>query len=94
MASNRWLKESCVPRKAPHDSSFGFVALNSELLVMTLLQGVDTSQIQRSRNCKGNTLLYLQIYHPGKKTWRSLVAMPPSNCTLDFTTVVMCAITV
>ncbi|GMH27973.1 hypothetical protein Nepgr_029816 [Nepenthes gracilis] len=94
MASNRWLKESCVPRKAPHDSSFGFVALNGELLVMTLLQGVDTSQIRRSRNRKGNTLLYLQIYHPGKKTWRSLVAMPPSNCTLDFTTAVMCTITV
>ncbi|KAJ6920621.1 hypothetical protein NC651_014265 [Populus alba x Populus x berolinensis] len=31
MASNSWQKESSVPRKAPYNSSFGFVVLDGEL---------------------------------------------------------------
>ncbi|GMY18851.1 F-box/kelch-repeat protein OR23 [Fagus crenata] len=92
MASNRWLEESQVPKKAPHNSTFGFVQLDGELHVMTLLNLVDPPEIRRKRRYKGSGTLYMQIYHPKKKTWRSLITKSPFPHPLDFNTAVMCSI--
>ncbi|XP_059660385.1 F-box/kelch-repeat protein OR23 isoform X2 [Cornus florida] len=72
MALNRWLKETSVPRKAPNDSSFGFVVLDRELHVMTLLNGIDSTETRRSRQQKRAATLFIQIYHPRRKSWRTL----------------------
>ncbi|KAK3193594.1 hypothetical protein Dsin_024904 [Dipteronia sinensis] len=92
MALNRWQKETSVPRKASDEKSFGFVVLDGELHVMTLLNGLDWSETRRSRQHKKAGTLFIQIYHPRKKTWRSLVAKPPFHHPLDFSTAVMCTI--
>ena len=92
MASNRWEKESSVPRKAPYKSSFGFVVLNGELHVMTTVNGIDSTETRRSRQHKRAGTLFIQIYHPRKKTWRCLVTRPPFQQRLDFSTTVMCTI--
>ncbi|XVF80926.1 hypothetical protein PTKIN_Ptkin15bG0114500 [Pterospermum kingtungense] len=42
MASNCWQKESSAPRRAPYKSSYGFVALNGELHVITIVNGIDS----------------------------------------------------
>lgn len=90
MAFNRWQKESEVPRKAR--PSFGFVALNGELHVLNLLKGVDQTETRRPRHHKRSAMLYVQIYHPVKKTWRSLITKPPCNDPLDFRTAVLCTV--
>uniref|UniRef100_A0A5B7CGD3 Putative F-box domain, cyclin-like protein n=1 Tax=Davidia involucrata TaxID=16924 RepID=A0A5B7CGD3_DAVIN len=92
MTSNHWWKETSVPRKAPNDSSFGFVALDGELHVMALLNGVDSTETPRSRQHKRAVTLFIQIYHPGRKTWRSLISKAPFHHPLDFNTAVMCTI--
>ncbi|CAK9150037.1 unnamed protein product [Ilex paraguariensis] len=91
MGSNCWWKETRVPRRATNDLSVGFVALNGELHIMTLLSEIDSTERQRSRQQKRSTL-FIQIYHPRKKTWRSLVTKPPLHQPLDFKTAVMCTI--
>ncbi|KAE7997782.1 hypothetical protein FH972_002386 [Carpinus fangiana] len=92
MASNRWRKESQVPKKAPHNSSFGFVVLDGELHVMTLLNAVDTTETRRKQHHKmAGKLLYIQIYHPKKKTWRFLTTKSPFRL-LDFNAAVMCSV--
>ncbi|EEF41431.1 F-box/kelch-repeat protein OR23 [Ricinus communis] len=90
--SNSWQKESSVPRKAPCNSSCGFVVLDGELYVMALLKGADSTETRRSRQQKRAGALFIQIYHPRKKTWRSLVTKPPFHCPLDFNSAVMCTI--
>ncbi|KAH8509379.1 hypothetical protein H0E87_011221 [Populus deltoides] len=92
MASNSWQKESSVPRKAPFNSSFGFVVLDGELHVMTTVQGGDLMETRRSRQQKRGGTLLVQIYHPKMKTWRSLVTKPPFYYPLDFKTAIMCTI--
>ncbi|KAL9357933.1 hypothetical protein Peur_051186 [Populus x canadensis] len=92
MASNSWQKESSVPRKAPYNSSFGFVVLDGELHVMTTVQGGDLMETRRSRQQKRGGTLLVQIYHPKMKTWRSLVTKPPFYYPLDFKTAIMCTI--
>ncbi|KDP21336.1 hypothetical protein JCGZ_21807 [Jatropha curcas] len=92
MISNSWQKESRVPRKAPCNSSSGFAVLDGELLVMTIMKGGDSTETRRSRPQKRTGTLLIQIYHPRKQTWRSLVTKPPFNCDLDFNTAVMCTI--
>nr|XP_034931820.1 F-box/kelch-repeat protein OR23-like isoform X2 [Populus alba] len=92
MASNSWQKESSVPRKAPYNSSFGFVVLDGELHVMTPVQGGDLMETRRSRQQKRGGTLLAQIYHPKMKTWRSLVTKPPFYYPLDFKTAIMCTI--
>ncbi|KAL2236440.1 F-box/kelch-repeat protein OR23 [Sesamum indicum] len=92
MTSNRWAKESCVPRKASDDASVGFVALDGELHLLTLLSVNDSADGRRSRQHKRPTTLLVQIYHPRKRTWRSLIAKPPFHQPLDFRTAVMCTI--
>ncbi|XP_057965061.1 F-box/kelch-repeat protein OR23 [Malania oleifera] len=92
MASNTWTKESCVPRKGPIDSEFGFVVLDGELHVMTLLNGADSVETRRPRHQKKSATLFIQIYHPGKKTWRSLITKPPFHYLFDFKSAVMCTI--
>ncbi|KNA20985.1 hypothetical protein SOVF_047360 [Spinacia oleracea] len=94
MASNRWFKESTVPRKAQDGSQFGFVALQGELHVISLLQGVELSAIRRSRHRRRGTVLFMQIYDPRNKSWRSLVTRTPFQFPLDFRTAVMCTIRV
>lgn len=92
MASNRWWEESHVPKKAPHNSAFGFVVLDGELHVMTLLNASDPTESRRKRNQKRAGTLYIQIYHPKKKTWRSLITKSPFPYPLDFKTAVVCSI--
>ncbi|KAL0370456.1 UNVERIFIED_CONTAM: F-box/kelch-repeat protein OR23 [Sesamum angustifolium] len=92
MTSNRWVKESCVPRKASDDASVGFVALDGELHLLTLLSVNDSTDGRRSRQHKRPTTLLIQIYHPRKRTWRSLIAKPPFHQPLDFRTAVLCTI--
>uniref|UniRef100_A0A2P2N3Z7 Uncharacterized protein MANES_05G087000 n=1 Tax=Rhizophora mucronata TaxID=61149 RepID=A0A2P2N3Z7_RHIMU len=92
MGSNSWYIEATVPRKSPFNASFGFVALDGELYVMSLLKGIDSTEPRRSRQQKRAGSLFIQIYSPTKKTWRSLMTKPPLNCPLDFNTAVMCTI--
>ncbi|XP_010520417.1 PREDICTED: F-box/kelch-repeat protein OR23-like [Tarenaya hassleriana] len=86
MDSNRWRKESTLPRKAPYDRSFGFIALNGELHVMSLLDGFKTRPQEKGKS------MMSQIYHPRKKIWRSLVSRPPFIGKLDFRTSAMCSV--
>ncbi|KAK6120043.1 hypothetical protein DH2020_046173 [Rehmannia glutinosa] len=92
MSSNRWEKETCVPRKASDDASVGFVALDGELHLLNLLNVNDSTDGRRSRPHKRSTTLLIQIYHPRKRTWRSLIAKPPFHQPLDFRTAVLCTI--
>ncbi|XP_050236578.1 F-box/kelch-repeat protein OR23 [Mercurialis annua] len=92
MAFNSWKKESSVPRKASCNSSCGFIALDRELHVMTLLRGCESTDTRRSRQQKRARTLFIQIYHTRKKTWRSLITKAPFLCSLDFSTAVMCTI--
>ncbi|CAI0434358.1 unnamed protein product [Linum tenue] len=92
MTCNRWHKETSVPRKAPLHSSFGFIVLDKELHIMTILKGSDSTETRRTRQQKRAGTLFIQIYSPGKKTWRSLIAKPPFQSPLDFNTTVMCSI--
>ncbi|KAL5538692.1 hypothetical protein UlMin_045980 [Ulmus minor] len=92
MASNRWWEETHVPKKPPGNSSFGFVELNGELHVITTLKSADSTECRRSRQHKRTGTLYLQIYHPKRKSWRSLVTKSPFHGILDFNTAVMCTI--
>lgn len=92
IASNHWWKETTVPRKANDDSSVGFVAVDGELHLMTLLSGVDTTESRKSRQHKRSGTLFVQIYNPRKKTWRNMITKPPFPNPLDFKTAVMCTI--
>jgi hypothetical protein len=94
MACNRWLKESCVPRKAIDDASIGFVALNGELHVVSLLSGIDSgsTDTRRIRQNKKSSTLFIQAYNPKTKIWRSIITKPPFHQPLDFKTAVMCTI--
>ncbi|KAK9684901.1 hypothetical protein RND81_10G241100 [Saponaria officinalis] len=91
MALNSWSKETTIPRKNQDGSSYGFVAIQGELHVISLL-GVELSEIWRSRHRKRGTFLSMQIYNPKTKSWRSLVTRSPFQCPLDFKTAVMCTI--
>ncbi|KAL6499541.1 F-box/kelch-repeat protein or23 [Orobanche gracilis] len=92
VCSNRWAKETCVPRKTCDDSSVGFVSLDGELHVLTLLNVHESTNDHHPRSHTRSTTLLIQIYHPRKRTWRSLVAKPPFDQPLDFRTAVMCTI--
>ncbi|KAF7804664.1 F-box/kelch-repeat protein OR23 [Senna tora] len=93
MSSNHWVFESRVPRRAPCDSSFGFVVLEGELYVMAHLYFEDLTETPKSRqqHRRGGTL-YIQIYHPKKKMWRSLVTKSPFDYAVDMNTVVLSSI--
>lgn len=93
MASNRWWEESHVPREAPRNSSFGFVALDGELHVITLKKAVESADSRRSRQHNKKTgILSIQIYNLKRKTWRSLITKSPFHEPLNFNTAVMCGI--
>ncbi|CDP03718.1 unnamed protein product [Coffea canephora] len=92
MASNQWLKETSVPRKASDESSVGFVALDGELHVLTLLDGIKLPDTRKLRRNKRSAALLLQIYHPKKERWRSVITKPPFNRPLNFRMAVICAI--
>ncbi|KAF3675547.1 F-box/kelch-repeat protein OR23 [Capsicum chinense] len=92
MASNSWIKETSLPRKISDESSVGFVALDGELHVMSHLNGVKSNECQRLRQQKRSATILLQIYHPRKKSWRSVTTKPPFHHPLDFKTAVMCTI--
>ncbi|KAG9142726.1 hypothetical protein Leryth_005483 [Lithospermum erythrorhizon] len=77
MNANRWFKETSVPRKVTDHSAVGCVALNGELHVITSLNSIDVAEGRRARNNKRSTALFLQMYHPRTKSWRSLVTKPP-----------------
>lgn len=95
MGSNRWCMESHVPRKAASNSSSGFVVLNAELYVISLLKAVESTETtRRLRQNKRPGSLYIQIYNPKRKTWRSLITKTPFTYSLDFNTAVMCTIRV
>ncbi|CAN8247956.1 unnamed protein product [Cochlearia groenlandica] len=90
--SNRWQKESCLPKKAPYDKPVGFVAMNGELHVMILLDGYNLMDTRHTRQHRNAGSLVIHMYDPKKKTWRSVVSKPPFNHQLDFRTTVMCTI--
>ncbi|CAN6688855.1 unnamed protein product [Malus baccata var. baccata] len=95
MASNRWCKESRTPIQAPCNKRFfrfRFVVLDGELHVITLLKAVEPAEIRRSRLHTRAGTLYVQIYHPKKKTWRSIITKSPFHYSLDFNTAVMSTI--
>ncbi|XP_018827298.1 F-box/kelch-repeat protein OR23 [Juglans regia] len=92
MASNQWRGETHVPNTAPHNSAFGFVVLDGELHVMTLLNAVNSTETRRKRHHKRAGKLYIRIYHPKKKTWRFLTTKSPFPYPLDFNTAVMCSV--
>ncbi|KAK9055736.1 hypothetical protein SSX86_026821 [Deinandra increscens subsp. villosa] len=91
-ASNRWKKETRIPKKLIDESSVGFVALNGELHVMSSVIEGDTTENHKSRQHKRSACLFLQIYHPQNMIWRSLISKPPFLQPLDFKTAVMCTI--
>lgn len=88
MASNRWRKESTIPRKAPKNASYGFVQLNGNLHVMMPVNTTDGRKPRQQRT----PALFVQIYHPLNKTWRSLVTKLPFSQPIDFKTAVVCTI--
>ncbi|KAD4584426.1 hypothetical protein R6Q59_036697 [Mikania micrantha] len=92
MTSNRWFNETTLPKRVLDESAVGFVALNGELHVMASHNGAGSVENRRLRRHKRSTSLYLQIYHPGKRTWRTLITTPPFQQPLDFKTTVMCTI--
>ncbi|KAK7336838.1 hypothetical protein VNO77_17388 [Canavalia gladiata] len=92
MSSNHWLYESRVPRKAPYNSSFGFVVVDGELYVVTHSCVVDFTETRRSRHHKRAGTLYIQIYNPKKKTWRSLITKSPFNYPIDINSAVLSSI--
>lgn len=94
MASNRWKKETSIPKKLTDESSTGFIALNDELHVMGSINGDDSNSTEnwKSRQQKRSASLLLQIYSPQKKVWRTLITKPPFQQPLDFKTAVLCTI--
>ncbi|KAE8660696.1 F-box/kelch-repeat protein OR23 [Hibiscus syriacus] len=90
MDSNRWQKECSVPRRTACETSFGFIVMNGELHVMTIVNGIDSTETRRSRQQKRTGTLFIQIYHPKKKTWRFLITKLPFRQPLDLSTTVMC----
>nr|GEW26064.1 hypothetical protein [Tanacetum cinerariifolium] len=92
MTSNRWRMETTLPRRAIDESSVGFVALNGELHVMASHNGAGSIENRRLRRHKKLTSLFIQIYHPGKSTWRTLITKPPVQQPLDFKNAVICTI--
>lgn len=92
MTSNRWWKETALPKRALDESAVGFVALNGELYVMACHNGAGSVENRRLRRHKRSTSLYLQIYHPGTRVWRTIITKPPFQQPLDFKTTVMCTI--
>lgn len=82
-----------MPREAPRNSSFGFVALDGELHVITLKKAVESADSRRSRQHNKKTgILSIQIYNLKRKTWRSLITKSPFHEPLNFNTAVMCGI--
>ncbi|KAJ0453878.1 putative F-box domain, kelch-type beta propeller, F-box-like domain superfamily [Helianthus annuus] len=92
MNSNRWWKETTLPKRAIDESAVGFVALNGELHVMATHNGAGSVENRRLRRHKRLTSLFIQVYHPGKRIWRTLTTQPPFQQPLDFKTAVMCTI--
>lgn len=92
MSSNRWWKETTVPRKASDEVAIGFVALDGELHILGLQSGFDSTESRRPRQNKRSSTLLVQIYDPRKNTWRSLHTKPPFSHPLDLKTAVMCTI--
>ena len=68
--------------------SFGFVVLDGELYVITHMTGIDLTETRRSRQHKRAATMFMQIYHPKKKTWRTLVTRSPFHYPIDFKTAV------
>ncbi|KAI3915707.1 hypothetical protein MKX01_015532 [Papaver californicum] len=91
-SSNRWVKESSVPRKSPIDSSFGFAALDGELHVMSSFNSPEPIENRRQRLHKKRATLFIQTYSPKRRVWRSLTTKTPFQTPLDFKTAVMCTI--
>ncbi|XP_076883511.1 F-box/kelch-repeat protein OR23-like [Bidens hawaiensis] len=91
-ASNRWKKETSIPKKLTDESSVGFVSLNGELHVMGYASGGDATENHKSRQLNRSGSLLLQIYHPQSMIWRTLITKTPFVQPLDFKTAVMCTI--
>ncbi|KAK4758866.1 hypothetical protein SAY87_020167 [Trapa incisa] len=92
MASNRWLKESYLPRRTPPGSAHGFVVLDGELHVVSPLCAQDSAINRRSRTPKTAGNVLIQIYNPRRKLWRSLTTKLPFSNPLDLGSAVMCTI--
>ena len=82
LASNRWSLESRIPRKPPCNSSLAFIVLDWELYVITFWKSAERLDKRAGR-------LFIQIYHPQQKTWRSIITKSPFRYHLDFNAAVM-----
>lgn len=72
VSANVWIRESVLPRKALVKASCRVVALDGELFV---LSGDRARSSIRGR--KG--VLFFQVYHPKKRTWRFVSTQPRLN---------------
>ncbi|KAL5702019.1 hypothetical protein ACHQM5_027290 [Ranunculus cassubicifolius] len=94
MSTNRWQKESTVPRKGLTDNKYGFAALDGELHVLSCRKTADIMENLKPRVQEKVGALYIQVYNPKKRRWRSLRTKPPVKCSLNFESAVMCTIRV
>lgn len=92
MTSNRWAMETCVPKKASDNTSVGFVALDGELYLLTLLQVNDPTDGRRRSQQKRSSTLLLQVYDPRKRAWSSRAVKPPFHQPIDFRMAVLCTV--
>ncbi|KAL5703021.1 hypothetical protein ACHQM5_028167 [Ranunculus cassubicifolius] len=94
MSTNRWQKESTVPRKDLTDYKYGFAALDGELHVLSCRKTFDIMENLKPRVQEKVGALYIQVYNPKKRRWRSLRTRSPVKCSLNFESAVMCTIRV
>ncbi|KAI3960160.1 hypothetical protein MKW98_016884 [Papaver atlanticum] len=80
-SSNRWVKESSVPRKSRINPSLRFAASDGELHVMSSLKPLTVQHF-----------LFKLTYSSKRRAWRSLTTKTPFQSTLDFKTAVMCTV--
>lgn len=83
-----------MPREAPIHSVFGFTVSDGELVVITnhkkAIEPVTDIMWRPRQQIKKPEKLYIQMYNPRNKTWRSLIMKSPFNTPVDFNTAVMC----
>lgn len=69
VSANRWFQESRLPHKVPQKVSCRLVALDGELFVFS---GEGMEGFHPRRKC----VLFFQVYHPKKRTWRYVLTNP------------------
>uniref|UniRef100_A0A0C9RXX0 TSA: Wollemia nobilis Ref_Wollemi_Transcript_4951_1735 transcribed RNA sequence n=1 Tax=Wollemia nobilis TaxID=56998 RepID=A0A0C9RXX0_9CONI len=89
IASNRWKRESCLPRRILAEPACGLVALYGELYVIPGSSFPDSGGRTSRRK---RTTLVLQVYNPKKREWRLVWTKPRLRNPLNFPFAGMCSI--